>query len=215
MSQYKFYYGTNVIDYVCKYKYLGVVFHEHMDFIECANYLADAAGRALGAVISKFRKLKNIRFLTFTKLFNAMVNPVMDYSAGALSYFLGVHNRAPVVGIQGDVGWILPKYRRLLKMLQLWNHLLSLDENRLTKHIFEWEYANNFGNGNSWIDEIKQIFQLVDREDDFNNLSKVDLKYLSTLLYGVMEREWQREILVKPKLRTYITFKNLFKEEEY
>ena len=133
LSQYKFYYGTNVIDYVCKYKYLGVVFHEHMDFIECANYLADAAGRALGAVISKFRKLKNIRFLTFTKLFNAMVIPVMDYSAGvwgfkyyhkcnrvqtrALSYFLGVHNRAPVVGIQGDVGWILPKYRRLLKML--------------------------------------------------------------------------------------------------
>ena len=96
-----------------------------------------------------------------------------------------------------------------------YSHLLSLDENRLTKHIFEWEYANNFGNGNSWIDEIKQIFQLVDREDDFNNLLKVDLKYFSTLLYGVMEREWQREILVKPKLRTYITFKNLFKEEEY
>ena len=56
---------------------------------------------------------------------------------------------------------------------------------------------------------------MVDREDDFNNLLTVDLKYFSTLLYGVMEREWQREILVKPKLRTYITFKNLFKEEEY
>ena len=120
------------------------------------------------------------------------------------------------MGIQGDVGWILQKYRRLLKMLQLWNHLLSLDKNRLTKHIFEWEYANNFGKGNSWIDEIKQFFQLVDKEDDFINLLKVDLKYFSTLLYGgVMEREWQRVILVKPKLRIYITFKNLFKEEEY
>ena len=30
-----------------------------------------------------------------------------------------------------------------------------------------------------------------------------------------MEREWQRGILVKPKLRTYITLKNSFKEEEY
>ena len=37
-----------------------VVFHEQMDFIECANQLADAAGRALGAVISKLCKLKNI-----------------------------------------------------------------------------------------------------------------------------------------------------------
>ena len=81
LSQCKFYYGTNCIDYVCKYKYLGVVFHEHMDFIECANHPTDAAGRALGAVINKFRKLKNIRFLTFTKLFNAMVIPVMDNSA--------------------------------------------------------------------------------------------------------------------------------------
>ena len=114
------------------------------------------------------------------------------------------------MGIQVDVGWILPKYGRLLKMLQLWNHLLSPDDNRLTKHIFEWEYANNFGNGNSLIDEIKHIFQLVDKEDDFNNLLKVDLNYFSILLYGVKEREWQRDILVKPKLRTYITFKNSF-----
>ena len=47
------------------------------------------------------------------------------------------------MGIKGDVGWILPKYRRFLKMLQLWNHLLSLDDNRLTKHIFEWEYVGS------------------------------------------------------------------------
>ena len=55
-------------------------------------------------------------------------------------------------------------------MLQQWNHLLSLDGNRLTKYIFEWKYANNFGNGNSWINEIKHFFQLVDKEDHFNNL---------------------------------------------
>ena len=54
--------------------------------MECANHLADAAGRALGAVLSKFRKLKNIRFLTFTKLFHAMVIPVMDYSAGVWGF---------------------------------------------------------------------------------------------------------------------------------
>ena len=109
----QFYHIISLMLYICKYKYFGVVYHEHMDFIECANHLADAAGRALGAVISKFRKLKNIIFLTFTKLFNPMIIPVMDYSAGvwgfkyhhkcncvqtrALSYFFGVHNRAPVI----------------------------------------------------------------------------------------------------------------------
>ena len=84
-----------------------------MDFVESANHLADAADRAREAVISKFRKLKDIIFLTFTKLFNPMIIPVMDYSAGvwefkyhhkfncvqtrALSYFFGVHSRAPVI----------------------------------------------------------------------------------------------------------------------
>ena len=77
------------------------------------------------------------------------------------------------------------------------------------------EYANNIGNGNIRINEIKQIFKFVDRENDFNNLLKVDLKYISILLHGVMEREWHREILVKLKLKTYITCKNLFTEEEY
>ena len=91
-------------------------------------------------------------------------------------------------------------------MLQLCYHLLSLYDNKLTKHIFKWEYATNIGNGNSWlINEIKQIVEFVDKEDDFNNLIKVDLKYISILLHGGMERKWQREILVKPKLRTYIT----------
>ena len=56
---------------------------------------------------------------------------------------------------------------------------------------------------------------MVDKEDDFDNLIKVDLKYISILLHGVIEREWQREISVKSKLRTSITFKMLFKEEEY
>ena len=32
----------------------------------------------------------------------------------------------------------------------------------------------------------------LNREDDFNHLLKVDLKYISILLHGVMEREWHR-----------------------
>ena len=67
--------------------------------------------------------------------------------------------------------------------------MLFLDDNRLTKHIFEWKYANNFDTGNIWINEIKQISQLIDKEDDFNNLIKVDLNYFSILLHGVMEHE--------------------------
>ena len=96
-------------------------------------------------------------------------------------------------------------------MLKLWNHLLSLNDDRLTKHIFKWEYANHLCNGTSWINEIKHILELINQAHHFINCSEVDLKFISTLLQDVMEKEWQRNILCKPN----ITFKNTIKEEEY
>ena len=46
---------------------------EHLDFNDCTRTLADAAGRALGSVISKFKLLRNVGYQSFTKLFRSGV----------------------------------------------------------------------------------------------------------------------------------------------
>ena len=93
---------------------------EHLKFDSCARSLADAACRALGAVISKLKVLKNIGYITFKKMCDAGVETVYEHSSGvwgyikskdidmvqnrALGYFLGGHRFAPTAGIIGDMG---------------------------------------------------------------------------------------------------------------
>ena len=43
----------------------------------------------------------------------------------------------------------------------------------------------------------------------------VDLNVATTLLINKMEDEWRVNVSLKPKLRSYIIFKNSFGEEEY
>ena len=63
------------------YKYLGVVLSDHLKHSVTAEVLASAGGRALGAVITKFRNFENIGFSTFTKMNDTSVVPVMNYAS--------------------------------------------------------------------------------------------------------------------------------------
>ena len=53
-----------------------------MEFIANADVLASSGGRALGAVISKFKTLKNVGYNTSKSLFESGVLPILQYGAG-------------------------------------------------------------------------------------------------------------------------------------
>ena len=102
------------------YKYPGVIFDEFLDFELNASILSDAAGRALGAIRSKLKNLKECGYNSFNTLYTSGVLSVADYSAGvwgtkvfpkseqiqykAARYFLGVHRFAPIEALLGDMG---------------------------------------------------------------------------------------------------------------
>ncbi len=66
---------------VDRYRYLGIVFNEYLDFNVCVDVLLDAGGRALGAIIGKTRHLKNIGFKSFRKSFDTCVLTVLEYGS--------------------------------------------------------------------------------------------------------------------------------------
>ncbi len=82
--------------------------------------MAGAAGRGLGVNISKFKCLKNVAFNTFSKMYQANVVPIVDYNSSvwgyanydfcvkvlyrAIRYFVGVHPKAQLLGLEGDMG---------------------------------------------------------------------------------------------------------------
>ena len=99
----------NTVD---RYKYLGLIFDEYPTFDLGVNDLCLKGGRALGSCISRFKALKDVGFITFTKLYNCMVDPVCDYFSAlwghtsfqeseklqncAIRYFLGLGPRTPI-----------------------------------------------------------------------------------------------------------------------
>ena len=84
------------------------------------NILSDAAGRGLGAVMAKFKSLRDAGFYTYTKLFDSCVVPISDYFFGkrgftknsainkiqnrACRIYLGLHAKSPLLAFQGEIG---------------------------------------------------------------------------------------------------------------
>ena len=151
-SNFDFKVGNHTVDYVSVYRYLGVHLNEHMDSSIIAETLSKAGGRALGAVMSKIHSYKDVGFKTYSQLYYSCVVPVLDYCSGvwgfksfdkidmiqnrAIRYFMGVHRFTPILAITGDMGWAVSTSRRWANVLRLWNRLVNMDENRLTKKIF-------------------------------------------------------------------------------
>ena len=49
----------------------------------------------------------------------------------ACRYFLGLHSKCPLARLQGDVGWLLPKYRHVIALLRTWNRFGKLKPDRI------------------------------------------------------------------------------------
>ncbi len=180
-TTFKFKFENNPHNIVDGYKYLGVVLQENLDFKITEELLAGAAGRALGAIISKFKCLKNVSFKTFSKMYQVNVVPIVDYSSSvwgyanydfcvkvqyrAIRYFLGVHPNAPLLGPEGDMVWENCKVRHFLAIIRLWNKQIKMNPDRLTKRIVICEY-NLCKN---WWKEVKHIFELIQCQEMFTN----------------------------------------------
>ncbi len=83
-----------------------------------------------------------------------------------------------------------------------------MGNNRLTKHMFEYDHRLC---SNNCCSEIKDIFVKLGMVQIFNQKLTCDLTTITNKLYTLMKREWLEEIQSKPKSRTYICYlkKNL------
>ena len=228
-SNFDFKVGNHTVDYVSVYRYLGVHLNEHMDSSIIAETLSKAGGRALGAVISKIHSYKDVGFKTYSQLYYSCVVPVLDYCSGvcgfksfdkidmiqnrAIRYFMGVHRFTPILAITGDMGWVVSTSRRWANVLRLWNRLVNMDENRLTKKIFNYDYS--MPGGKSWCSDVKTILTKVDLLTNFYDKTPVDLKYIEKQLLDNHRVDWSNKIQTVSKLRTYREFKSKFKTEKY
>ena len=85
ITKYCFTYENRQIEIVNRYKNL-VLLDDHLDFSTTAELLAGAAGRVLGAVLTKFKNFRNIGFNKLQKLFDTSVSPILGYASEVWGY---------------------------------------------------------------------------------------------------------------------------------
>ena len=226
-SKYSFKLGDMCLNTVERYKYLGLIFDEYLTFDLEVNDLCLKGGRALAACISRFKDLKDVGFITFTKLYNRMVNPVCDYFSAlwghtsfqeleklqnrAIRYFLGLGPRTPILAMQGEMGWLSPTARHSLSIIQLWNKLVQLDHARLPYIVFSWMSTTNGG----WFRRRTDLFKIYDLHCYIVNKEVIPLSIAINKITLFENNKWNTSMQLKPKLRTYITFKTIYATEMY
>lgn len=233
-TSYFFVIGDDVIEVVDKYRYLGCILNEHLDYTVTANTLAEAAGRAVGGIVNKCFKNFEVYYDTYSKMYNSYVVPVADYAAGiwgfknydkantvhnrAIRSFLGVHRFTSNVVIHGDMGWTSPVTRRKLEMLRLWKRLLDMPNDRLCKRIFMWDWNLKKKN---WSAEIRNILDetgmsyLKSCTVVYSDHMQEIIKSAETMLMNKEITKWKNDLVSQSKLRTYCTYKFDYKAENY
>jgi hypothetical protein len=217
----------NTLDVVNSYKYLGIILDEHLSFSNAVDSLGTGGGRALGAINAKFKFLKNMGFRTYDKLFESCVLPILSYGSGvwglsnftaiqsvqnrAMRFFLGTHKFTPTLGLCGDMGWYPINIYHKIEMIRLWNRLIKMPDNRLTKRVFKW----NLENQAKWSMEVNRVLNMVEMDDCFTSKKICNIQTLSEKLKENYRVDWAQKITEKPKLRLYKTFKQEFKTETY
>ena len=220
--------GNRQLKKVKEYKYLGIILDEFLSYSATVELLSGSANRALGAVINKFQNFKNSGYKIFTKLFHTNVCSILDYSSGIWGYknfnacdkvqlraqrwFLGVHNKTPILAITGDMGWDSTKHRRHINIFRYYNRILKMNDNRIAKKVFFWEKDKNNIN---WSNELLALLTKINYQNSFHNLSPIDIKSAEIIMRNIANQQWKIELHTKPKLRTYLRFKDTFETEKY
>jgi hypothetical protein len=227
-SKYMFIFDMQPVPYCTSYKYLGANINEFLDFKFTAECLADSAGRALSSIITKMIKHGGFPFNVYTIVYEACVTSISDYCSEITGYtqyeptvqlhtrairaFLGLPKNSCNEGVLSEVNWLLPEYRTQLKMIRQYSRVVSMDNSRLTKKVYLWDRSLNDSNVmSSWSSEVKNIFYNCNLNNIYDSLRPFSLKCtLETMKanFKIEQAEFLKtECEQKPKLRTFVTFK--------
>ena len=166
-------------------------------------------------------------------MYEAGVTPVYDYGASiwgfnksnnhadlvqnrAMRYFLGVNRFTAIPALAGEMGWYPTKYSKYICMLQLWNRLIKMSDDRLPKRLFYIDYERATArNCNNWCNNVREVFSLLDEQDIYCGKKVCNIGHCWNKFMSIAQEEWKSNVLAKPKLRTYNIFKNNLCTSDY
>ena len=89
---------------------------------------------------------------------------------------------------------------------------MKMSDNRLTKRVFIYDRERNRDN---WSSDMRIVYLLLGMDDIFDSITVCNKINVADELSRINNIHWHNEIQNKPKLRTYVLFKNNVNIESY
>ena len=227
-SKFMFLFNCRTVNYCKSYKYLGSTLDEFLNFDNTAEIQAEAAGRALGALITKTIKNGGFPFSIYSMLFESTVCSVSDYGAEIWGFesrdaisklhlraarcFLGLPKNATSAGVLSEMNWPEPVYRAQVRMVRQYFRIVKMDETRLTKKIHLWDKTfSEVNNIQTWSSEVRDVLLTHNLANYFDPQLNFCSQSIIVKLKESMSVKQSIDLMnichEKPKLRTFVTFK--------
>ena len=175
-----------------QYNYLGLTLTEFLNYDIMASNVAKSASRALGLVIHKSKQNGGFPFECFTKLYDSLVWPVIEYGSSiwgtskrscieavqnrACRYFMAVGKYTPNIAVQGDMGWTPTSVKIWKSMGSRWVRFREMDDNRLNKRTSKWCMKHGENRCKNWFYKFRNHMSLLELDcifDDNQNYTKM------------------------------------------
>jgi hypothetical protein len=230
-SEYEFSYLGKQLDYVEKYKYLGLWLHEHLEWKYTVNELYQTANRSLNVLICRYYNLGGVSVDIFKKLFDSYVKPIMTYGSAiwglnqypnmkrlqlrAAKFILGIPRRCSNASSLGDLGW--EPYTVLLKTeaVRYLCRLRNMDVSRFPKQIHLWTLSLS---GKSWEKRMKKLTTDLDMDYVWHTelINSKETARVAAQNLAVFERgKWYQDMWNNTKLNYYRIHKRHFEPAVY
>ena len=193
ISNKKFHCRGKTIDYIDSYKYLGIIFTEHLSWGRAIENTALSANRAANYLIAKARVNGGFAYEVFTHLYNTLVVPIIEYSSflwgfkpisqidkiqnNLMRSFLGLGRNAPYSALIGDTGWQPLSVTTKLSCVRFYKRLSIMSLSRLNHYIFR-ESCNLTEKGyRNWTQSARELLQSLHQSNcvpTLDNLHSLD-----------------------------------------
>ena len=176
-------------------------------------------------------KCKGFPYSVYSILYQACVCSISQYGSEVFGYdqynssfkvhlraaraFLGLPKNVASFGLVSELDWLLPHFQTRVKMIQHYGRIMRMrtSGDRIMYRVFMWDrHLNESEQIKTWSHEIKSILYENNLNYIFDQQQLFPIKDIVTQLkasfYSKQKQLVQAECESKPKLRTFITFKD-------
>ena len=235
-SRERWIYGSLEMTVVNSYKYLGICFSTKLSFKLACEDLVCKAKKVLLRILSILFKLECNSSQLYFKMFDAQVQPVVQYGAEiwglsssaqniervhlfALKKFLGVESRTPNDFVYGDLGRYPIYLNSYVKCISYWLKLLRMEKYRLPYKAYKMLYNLDERGKHTWVTDVRTVlcrygYAFVWNGQGVGCINSF-LKDFKQRIIDCRWQEWNEHVETSERFYFYRTFKTNKDVEPY